>query len=157
MTAYGDAYGLRSPIGGQAMDVGAHPTPVVPHCPSRERPDWLLSKFHCTQDHELQRRYGITCADYWGLFELQGGRCAICHRRPGPKRRLVVDHDHDTGTVDGLVHFGCNRRLTTVYRRYLAGPPGRRVGLVVPAAKLQAIEARYRQKQTRRKQRGSLV
>lgn len=157
MTAVGDAFGLATPIGGQLMDVGAHPTPVVPHCPNVDRPTWLLSKFHCAQDHELRRRYGITCGDYWGLFERQGGRCGICHRRPSPGRRLVVDHNHDTGAVDGLCHFGCNRRLTSEYRRYLADPPGRQAALVVPAAKLRAIEDRYRQKQAAAKRRRSLT
>jgi hypothetical protein len=99
----------------------------------------------------LQRRYGITCDDYWGLFKRQDGRCAICRGRAGEGRRLVVDHDHDTGVIDGLCHFGCNRRLSTDLRRYLAAPPGREVGLVVPAAKLHRIEELNQAKRARGK------
>ena len=116
------------------------------HCPNTDRPGWLLDKFHCAQDHALQQRYGITCDDYWGLHKAQGGRCAICHGKAGEGRRMVVDHDHDTGAIDGLCHFGCNRRLAQVFRRYLANPPGRQVGLVVPAAKLKRIEELNRAK-----------
>jgi hypothetical protein len=90
----------------------------------------------------LQRRYGIGCDDYWRMHEAQGGRCAICRRPPGEGRRLVVDHDHDTGAIDGLCHFGCNRALSTNLRRYLTDPPGRRFGLAVTPAKLARIQER---------------
>lgn len=86
-------------------------------------------------DKDLRRRYGITLDQYRELLEYQGGVCAICGKPPtqrtGP---LVVDHDHDTLTIDGLVHGSpCNRRLTQQVRHYLADPPGRRFGWVVPA------------------------
>lgn len=127
-------------------------TPLTPHrthCPHRDRPKptWLPPRqFCCPQDHYLQATYGISCDDYWRLFADQGGRCAICRRPPKPGRRLVVDHDHDTGTIDGLCHFGCNRRLPTNLRRYLTNPPGRAAGLQVAPAKLKAIQAKDRAK-----------
>lgn len=134
-------YGPMAHVVGQQEPVGSFPTPARRWCPhDGPRPGWLLSKFHCAHDHAMQVRYGITCDDYWGLFDRQGGRCAICGGRPGAGRRLVVDHDHDTGAIDGLCHFGCNRRLSQRFRRYLADPPGRAVGLVVSAAKLRHIE-----------------
>lgn len=37
-------------------------------------------------------RHGIDDDEYDRLFELQGGRCAICL---DTKDRLVIDHDHD--------------------------------------------------------------
>jgi len=52
----------------------------------------------------------------------------------------VVDHDHRTGGVDGLCHFGCNRRLHDRLRQYLADPPGRALGLWIAPAKLKAIQ-----------------
>lgn len=40
------------------------------------------------------------------LMEIQQGRCAVCPST-GP---LVVDHDHETGLVRGLLCRGCNVR-----------------------------------------------
>jgi hypothetical protein len=68
---------------------------------------------------------------------------------------LVVDHDHDTGVIDGLCHFGCNRRLAQAFRRYLADPPGRAVGLVVSAAKLRHIEDMNKAKRAKARKRAA--
>lgn len=63
------------------------------------------------RDLYLQRTYGITSEDYDALLEFQGGRCAIC-RKPPRKKRLVVDHDHRTGAVRGLLcPVACNYKL----------------------------------------------
>jgi len=147
----------ENPVGHVVSHLGVVHPPTPParvHCPNTDQPAWLPPcKFHCGQDHYLQDTYSITCDDWWELFERQGGRCAICGQ-PGTGRRLVVDHDHRTGSIDGLAHFGCNRRLHDRLRRYLADPPGRRLGLVVAPAKLRAIQeddrAKRRREQARR-------
>jgi hypothetical protein len=138
---------------GQLVAV-ATPTPARTDCPNiGPRPRWLPPRqFHCGQDHYLQSTYGITCDDYWRLFKRQDGRCAICRQPPG-EARLAVDHDHDTGAIDGLCHFGCNRRLETRWRRYLADPPGRAVGLRVAPAKLRAIQAKDDARRERARER----
>jgi hypothetical protein len=41
---------------------------------------------------------------YTELYDLQGGRCGIC----GTDESLVIDHDHRTGFVRGLLCRGCN-------------------------------------------------
>lgn len=56
------------------------------------------------------RKYGLTAFDYAELYDLQGGVCGICSRPPR-KRAFVVDHDHRTGEVRGLVHAPCNLAL----------------------------------------------
>lgn len=68
----------------------------------------------------LQRNYGITLDDYNVILASQHGVCAICGEIPeGPrnqrrgahlifKARLVVDHDHATGKVRGLLCSTCN-------------------------------------------------
>jgi hypothetical protein len=109
------------------------------------RPGWLWpSQGHCTLDKELRRTYGFGCADYWTLFDAQGGTCRRCGHPPTPTRRLVVDEDHDTGEVGGLIHFGENRRIDQKTRRYLRTPPP--VRLVVPPDRLRAAERRRQRK-----------
>lgn len=55
------------------------------------------------------KTYGITAEQYWSLFRYQGGKCFICQRATGKRRRLSVDHDHKTGKVRGLLCNPCNR------------------------------------------------
>jgi hypothetical protein len=58
------------------------------------------------------RTYGVTSEWYEKKFAEQGGVCAICGAQPDIERhgitRLAIDHDHDTGTVRGLLCNRCN-------------------------------------------------
>lgn len=63
-----------------------------------------------------QRRYGISVEEYQRLFDEQNGVCAICGQPEtkiykGTMARLAVDHDHETGTIRGLLCNGCNTGL----------------------------------------------
>jgi hypothetical protein len=60
--------------------------------------------------HSLRRNYGISLADYERMATGQQGRCAICRELPG-KKRLHVDHNHETGKVRGLLCSKCNTGL----------------------------------------------
>ncbi|QFG10434.1 endonuclease VII [Mycobacterium phage Anthony] len=53
--------------------------------------------------------YGITAAMYWLIYKFQGGKCYICRRATGARKRLSVDHCHKTGYVRGLLCQKCNR------------------------------------------------
>lgn len=53
----------------------------------------------------LAKRYGITLEQYAAMWERQSGRCGVCRRE---HRRMVVDHDHDTGIVRGILCHRCN-------------------------------------------------
>lgn len=55
--------------------------------------------------------YGITAEEYWAIYEHQGGCCYICQRATGVRKRLSVDHCHETGRVRGLLCTGCNRNV----------------------------------------------
>jgi hypothetical protein len=63
------------------------------------------------------RQYGIvtesgekfTEQEYNRIFQIQGGKCAICEVHQSLlKRALSVDHNHETGTVRGLLCNRCN-------------------------------------------------
>jgi Recombination endonuclease VII len=62
------------------------------------------------RDRYLRRTHGITLAQYEEQLAAQGGKCMLCGKRPG-KMNLVVDHDHVTGELRGLLHNRCNRAL----------------------------------------------
>jgi hypothetical protein len=132
------------------------PRPARFHCPKRDqpRPSWLPpDNFCCPQDHYLQGTYGITCDQWWEQYKRQGGRCGICGQRFRPGQRVVVDHDHDTGDIDSLAHFGCNRGLRQEHRRYAKNPPGAALGLRVAPVKLKAIQAKDRAKREKEREK----
>jgi hypothetical protein len=71
-----------------------------------------------TPRDRLLAQYGLTTAQYAKMLKRQGGKCALCGRRP-KTRRLAIDHDHTCtrkpsklhGRVRGLVDQRCNRFL----------------------------------------------
>lgn len=64
-----------------------------------------------------QSRYKITKEQYNQMLEQQNYRCAIClqiealRSKSGNIKALVVDHDHKTGMVRGLLCNKCNKGL----------------------------------------------
>jgi hypothetical protein len=55
--------------------------------------------------YKRYKKYKLTRADYDRMVAEQQGCCAICHSEPSA---LVVDHDHATGAVRGLLCRNCN-------------------------------------------------
>lgn len=55
----------------------------------------------------IKQRYGVTPEQYRQMEREQDGCCAICHRR----RKLHLDHDHETNEARGLTCGQCNRAL----------------------------------------------
>jgi hypothetical protein len=65
----------------------------------------------CKPCNAIRRRktyYGMTEEQYQLLLKAQDGMCAICGRKP---EKLVVDHDHTTNAVRGLLCHQCNHGL----------------------------------------------
>lgn len=76
--------------------------------------DWC--KDYALVNHYYLRNYGITIDEYLDMAEAQDYKCAICHRENFPMGInhtgvLVVDRDHETGKVRGLLCHNCNRAL----------------------------------------------
>lgn len=60
------------------------------------------------------KAYGLTRDEFEHMVEDQNGLCAICGRGPqvrGTHKRLLVDHDHETGCIRGLLCSDCNVAL----------------------------------------------
>ena len=59
------------------------------------------------------REYGIKPDEYNALILETGGYCSLCNRQSEPKgaRALVLDHDHNTLEVRGIVCTRCNTLL----------------------------------------------
>ncbi len=106
---------------------------------------------YCHEHHLLARRrtfyrasYGLTIEEYEGLMARASHACQVC----GSKRRLVVDHCHQTGAVRGILCTECNVSLGNLHedvdrllalaaylmtsRDVLAGTGGRDVSDDVP-------------------------
>jgi Recombination endonuclease VII len=61
----------------------------------------------------LLNQYGLTPEDYARFSANQGLVCAICgtHKPGNGHKQLLVDHDHASGRVRGLLCNACNRGL----------------------------------------------
>jgi Recombination endonuclease VII len=72
--------------------------------------------------HQLVK-YGVTVEWYNAKLIEQRGCCAICGlpesstSKHGKKKRLAVDHDHDTNEARGLLCENCNKHLAWLEKR----------------------------------------
>lgn len=69
-------------------------------------------KYH---DAHLKWKYGISRKELNKWIEAQDGKCAICEK----ERPLVVDHDHETEIVRGLLCRQCNHAIGLFYESEL--------------------------------------
>lgn len=64
------------------------------------------------RNYHIKKTYGITPEQYASMLAEQNGGCAICGRGPNGtnhvERDLLIDHDHETGAVRGLLCNNCN-------------------------------------------------
>lgn len=73
---------------------------------------WCKNNVEKVRDYLLKKDHGISLEVYNKILELQGGVCAICGKAEVRKNKnLVVDHNHKTGKIRGLLCFKCNVAL----------------------------------------------
>jgi hypothetical protein len=53
-------------------------------------------------------KYGLTVEDWYVLLARTDGLCPCCGKTFTQRRRPVIDHDHETFEVRGLVCSPCN-------------------------------------------------
>lgn len=63
--------------------------------------------------YRLKHKYGITLDNYNNLFIQQDNKCKICNGTFYESKALtpVIDHDHKTGKIRGLLCYRCNSGL----------------------------------------------
>lgn len=71
------------------------------------RQKWCLTCVPGRKERSIMLRYGLSANEHNTLLEKSCGKCSICKK----KRDLIVDHDHKTGFVRGLICNGCNLAL----------------------------------------------
>lgn len=90
-------------------------TTFSPKAPSHHYCSQLCAE-NAASEKYLWQTYKISLNDYLSLYEKQDKKCAICgsfgfKMQAHHKLLLVVDHDHATGKVRGLLCHNCNRGL----------------------------------------------
>lgn len=67
--------------------------------------EWRKKNPDKYKDGYLRSAHGITLKDFNALVAAQDSCCAICKKETP---RLVVDHDHSSGMIRGLLCSQCN-------------------------------------------------
>ena len=64
------------------------------------------------REYLYKKKYGISIQEYDELLAAQGGCCKICGTdTPNGQGRFVIDHNHTTGEIRGLLCSTCNTGL----------------------------------------------
>ncbi len=62
--------------------------------------------------HNIKGKYGLTVEQWQQMFDGQRGCCSICGIHQSEiKRRLDVEHNHNTGKVRSLACVTCNKLI----------------------------------------------
>lgn len=72
---------------------------------SRQDNDFSIRKKE--QKWKIKSRYGVTLEEKEAILSKQQGLCAICHKMVSGFS-AVIDHDHETGRIRGILCRSCN-------------------------------------------------
>lgn len=72
--------------------------------------EWRKVNKVYVRNARLKYSFGITLDEYNKILISQNNKCLICGKEQN-EINLVVDHDHDTGEIRGLLCSRCNRSL----------------------------------------------
>lgn len=115
-----------------------------PRCATHHRATKKRRRDYSHKQH-VEETYNITYEQYWEIVKAQGGKCYICQRATGARKKLSVDHDHSCcpgptscgKCVRGALCGSCNRNVLghlrddpAAFRRaidYLTNPPARSI------------------------------
>lgn len=81
-------------------------------CGAKARRVWTNDKTK-NRAYQLKRLYGLTLTEFDELVKSQNGCCAVCENPLiiGGVNGAHVDHNHETGTVRGILCANCNHGL----------------------------------------------
>jgi len=68
---------------------------------------YLKNQAHC-REYWRRHTYGLDPGQFDRLLDEQGNRCPICRQVFTTERPPVIDHDHTTHEIRGLIHSTCN-------------------------------------------------
>jgi len=78
----------------------------------RKNPEFKVREKVYNRSTNFKRNFGITIEQYDEMFLTQNGNCLICGENQSKfKRRLAVDHCHETKKIRGLLCDYCNPGL----------------------------------------------
>lgn len=77
-------------------------------CAALRRAQWARDNTDKTREYRIKNRYGLTTEQFTAMMLAQGSKCAICET---DLTVPVIDHNHDTGEVRGILCVGCNTKL----------------------------------------------
>lgn len=82
----------------------------------RKNKEWREQNKDLIRNRRFERKYGITLEQYTFMLDQQNGVCKIC-KQPETRKlfgkvvALLIDHDHNTGKIRGLLCNKCNGML----------------------------------------------
>lgn len=77
------------------------------------------NKGDAQRNHAYKRKYNLTLEEVYFLFSVFHGKCGICKNnvilptktRGQPLNAMVIDHNHKTGNVRGILCGACNKGI----------------------------------------------